>query len=73
LIVMPAGQATEYKLRYHEEGTPENIAARTKMVTDIALDRQIEGVVIYCLDKNEGSASFEAVRKVFDSARKLSR
>ncbi len=73
LIVMPAGETAEYKMRYHEEGTPENIAGRIKMVTNLAQDRKIEGVVIYCLDKNEGSASFEAVRKVFDSARKVSR
>ena len=66
---MPAGEAAEYKMRYHEEGTPENIAGRIKMVTDLAQDRQIEGVVIYCLDKDEGSASFEAVRKVFALAK----
>ena len=73
LIVMPTGEAAAHKRRYHEEKTPENIAGRIKMVTDLAQDGQIEGVVIYCLDKNEGSAIFEAVRKVFDSARKFAR
>ncbi|MDD4873318.1 MAG: hypothetical protein PHR77_22405 [Kiritimatiellae bacterium] len=73
LIVMPAGQAGEYKMRYHEEGTPENIAGRIKMVMDLVQNRQVQGIVTYCLDKNDGSASFEAVRKVFDSVRKLAR
>jgi hypothetical protein len=70
LIVMPAGDAGEYRLRYHEEGTPQQIADRIRMATDLAQEGCIKGVVIYCLDKREGSASFEAARKVFAAVRK---
>jgi len=70
LIVMPAGEAAEYKMRYNEEGTPENISSRVRMLADLAREGRIEGIVTYCLDKRPGSASFEAVRKVFAPLRK---
>lgn len=70
LIVMPAGETHEYKFRWHEKATPENIARRVKMATDLAQEGRIQGVVTYCLDKADGSASFEAVRSVFQAVRK---
>ena len=55
LIVMPASEASEYKLRYHEEGTPQRISDRVRMATKLAHEGRIEGVVTYCLDKREGT------------------
>ena len=70
LIVMPDGDVPEYGMRYTDEASPENIARRVKIATDLAEKGQIEGVVIYCLDKQDGSATFEAVRKVYEAAQK---
>lgn len=69
LIVMPAGEAWEYSHRYPGEApNPENIALRIKELVEFAKQKQIEGVVTYCLDKQDGSRIFEAVRKVFKAA-----
>jgi hypothetical protein len=70
MIVMPAATTTEYKARYKEEGTPEHIAGRVRMLAELARDGRIEGIVTYCLDKSARSATFEAVRKIYEPLRK---
>jgi len=67
LIVMPAGSRGEYKNRFKEDATPENIAARLKQATDLAREGKVEGVVIYCLDKTENSPDLPAAAAVFKS------
>ncbi|MHB1457958.1 MAG: hypothetical protein ACYC0V_13700 [Armatimonadota bacterium] len=74
LIVMPAGDAWEYSHRYPgEEPTPERIASRVKSLVNLAKKKRIEGIVTYCLDKQEDSKSFEAVREIFREARMRSK
>jgi len=65
LIVMPAGQRGEYRNRWGVEPTAEMLAAKMRMILDLAAEGRIEGVVTYCLDKNDGSEDFEALSKVY--------
>lgn len=64
LILMPAAQAREYEHRHGEPGTPERVAAMYEMCLRFVREGQAQGVVSYCLDKSEGSASFDAVAAV---------
>jgi opacity protein-like surface antigen len=66
LIVMPAGSRGEYKHRYHEDATPENIAARTRQALELMGDGRVIGTVMYCLDKTKTSADLPAIRKLYD-------
>ncbi|MCE5239087.1 hypothetical protein LLH23_11395 [bacterium] len=70
LIVMPAGSRGEYKHRYNEDATPENITARTRQALEMVGDGRVIGAVIYCLDKTKASPDLPAVRKLFDEFRK---
>ncbi|HCU37630.1 MAG TPA: hypothetical protein DGT21_20005 [Armatimonadetes bacterium] len=65
LIVMPAGQRSEYRNRWGVEPTAEMLAAKMRMILDLAAEGRIEGVVTYCLDKSDGSEDFEALSKVY--------
>lgn len=65
LIVMPAGDRREYAYRHKEEATPERIARRVREALDLAHAGQVEGVVLYCLNKAEGNPDFEAVKAVY--------
>lgn len=65
LIVMPAGDRSEYAHRHREEATPERIARRVREALEMARAGQVEGVVLYCLNKAEGNPDFEAVKAVY--------
>ncbi|WP_183035343.1 hypothetical protein [Cupriavidus sp. UME77] len=70
MIVMPSGDAAEYRMRYAGDGTPVEIAGKIKELTDFARDGKIEGIVTYCLDKSDRSESFDSVRDIFESVRR---
>ncbi len=61
LIVMPSGSQSEYVQRFHEEATPERVAGRVRVALELAAQHRIEGVVTYCLNKRQGSKTFDAV------------
>ncbi len=65
LIVMPAGQRGEYRNRWGVEPTAEMLAAKMRMILDLAQEGRIEGAVTYCLDKSDGSEDFDALSKVY--------
>jgi hypothetical protein len=65
LIVMPAGSRSEYRQRYHEDATPENLAARTRQALELTGDGRVIGTVMYCLDKGKDSADLAAIAKLF--------
>lgn len=65
VILMPSGQSGEYENRWGEKGTPENIARRVKMCLGMVEDGIAEGVVTYCLNKHEGSETFDAVKALY--------
>lgn len=62
LIVMPSGSQSEYVQRFHEEATPERVAGRVRVALELAAQHKVEGVVTYCLNKRQGSKTFDAVR-----------
>jgi hypothetical protein len=66
LIVMPAGARGEYKGRYNEEATPDNIAARTRQALELVRDGRVIGTVMYCLDKGKDNEDLPAIRKLYD-------
>jgi len=65
LIVMPAGSRGEYKQRYHEDATPENIAARTREALALVGDGRVIGTVMYCLDKGKDSEDLAAIGELY--------
>jgi hypothetical protein len=67
LIVMPAASVEEYRLRYSDIATPENIASRIGSIIPFILSKQIEGMVTFSLDKKTTSTTFEPVKQVFQS------
>ncbi|GGY27456.1 hypothetical protein GCM10008098_20660 [Rhodanobacter panaciterrae] len=70
MIVMVSGDESTLERFNHVAGTPENIAAGAQAMTEMAQDGLIEGVVTYCLDKRDGSKTFEAVKRIFGAAAK---
>lgn len=65
LIVMPAASRGEYRHRYHEDPTPDRIAARTRQALELTGDGRVLGTVLYCLDKSPASADLEALADLF--------
>ncbi len=61
LIIMPCGSRGEYAHRYTDEPTPANITSRLRMCLGFVERGEAEGVVLYCLDKNETGPDLEAV------------
>jgi len=70
LIVMPAGARGEYKHRYNEEATPENMAARAREAFLLMGTGRIQGVVMYCLDKTPDNPDLPPIRALFDEFKK---
>ncbi len=65
LIIMPCGSRGEYVGRYTDEPTPTNIASRIRMSLGFVERGEAEGVVIYCLDKNETGPDLEAISTTY--------
>lgn len=70
LIVMPAADLHQYKFRYDDEATPENVAKRIRELTPFVLNKNIEGIITYELDINSTSKTFKPVKEIFQSIRK---
>jgi hypothetical protein len=66
-IVMTAGHRGEFKMRHGEPASPERIAEWARMSLRAWRDGQCDGVVMYCLEKSQRSAVFDAVQKEFRS------
>lgn len=64
-IVMTAAQEWEFRKRHGEPATPERIASWLKMCLEAMKDGLCDGVVTYCLDKSEKSATFQPIKRVF--------
>lgn len=65
LIIMPCGSRGEYVGRYSDEPTPTNIASRVRMSLGFVERGEAEGVVLYCLDKNEAGPDLEAISTTY--------
>jgi hypothetical protein len=70
LILMPAGEEEQYSIRYSNQATPENIAVCINMMGKFITKYQIEGIIIYALDKSKGSTTFEPIREVFSKIKR---
>lgn len=62
MILMPAGEREQHEKRYTEEGTPGNIANKAEMCLNLVREGRVEGVVTYCLPKEQGDRIYRAVR-----------
>jgi hypothetical protein len=65
LILMPAGEPGQHKLRYFEEGTPEAVAANVALCMKFLEQRAVDGVVMYCLPKDANNPVLESVADEF--------
>ena len=70
LIVMPAADSLQYTIRYDDPATPENIANRLDKLTPFILKKDIRGIIMYELDIDSKSSTFDPVKKVFQSVHK---
>ncbi|MCC6443305.1 MAG: hypothetical protein IT210_07590 [Armatimonadetes bacterium] len=64
-IVMTAGQAGEFRGRHGDPASPERMAEWVKMSLQTWKDGLSDGVVIYCLDKEDKSRIFDLTRELF--------
>jgi hypothetical protein len=69
LIVMTAGQQSEFRHRHGEPATPERTGEWVRMCLQAWRDGKCDGVVMYCLDKRPKSAVFPIVQKAFQEFR----
>ena len=66
LIVMPSGSRGEYKHRWEHEASAKLISAKVRMILELVTEGKVEGVVMYCLNKQEGSEDFAAVAAAYE-------
>jgi hypothetical protein len=69
LIVMPAGSRGEYEHRWGHEATASLIAAKVRMILGLVAEGKVEGIVTYCLNKQERSEEFDAVAAAYEEFR----
>jgi hypothetical protein len=67
LIVMTAGERSEFKMRHGEPASPERVAEWVRLSLQAWREGQCDGVVMYCLEKSRGNAVFDAVRKEYNA------
>ena len=66
LIVMPSGSRSEYENRWGHEATANLMSAKVRMILELVAEGKVEGIVMYCLNKQEGSEDFEAVAAAYE-------
>ncbi len=64
-IVMTAAEPTEFRLRHGDPASPERIAQWLQMCLQARHDRECDGVVTYCLEKQQGSQVFPMAQRLF--------
>jgi hypothetical protein len=69
LLVMTAGDASEFRLRHGDPASPERIAEWLKFCLQAWREGKADGVVTYCLDKQTGSRIFDLARDLFGQYR----
>ena len=69
LIVMTAGDVSEFRQRHGEPASPDRIAEWIHMSLQAKADGLCDGVVTYCLDKQPRSATFSLAQKAFREAK----
>ena len=70
MLVMTAGQASEFRQRHGDPASPARMAEWLKMCLDSWRDGQCDGVVTYCLDKTPRSEVFTRARDLFRGAKR---
>jgi hypothetical protein len=65
LIVMPSGSRSEYEHRWDHAATANLIAAKARTILELVAEGKVEGIVTYCLNKQEGSEDFAAVAAAY--------
>lgn len=66
-IVMPAADSLQYTMRYTDPATPANIAGRINRYSKFIQKHEIEGIINFGLDMNEGSKYYNEVSNVFNA------
>lgn len=66
IILMLAGETKEYETQYHEDGTLQAVANKLALGLQLAGEGKVQGIVTYCLDKSEGSSTFNMVKNIYE-------
>ena len=67
IILMEAADTYTYPKFYPDPPTIENRLRRINTVYGFVTRKQVEGMVIYCLDKTPGSTIFNALKNIYSS------